>query len=135
MTRPSAATPSGTGGFTLLEILVALAVMAIALVVVLQLFSAGLTALAASDDYLRATVRAEAKMREVLDDDELAERTWSEVTTDGYRFDVAVAAAEKERIANLPVTLLAVDLTVHWSRGTRERSFTLKTMKLVNKKP
>lgn len=125
---------SGAAGFTLLEILVAMSVMAIALVVVFQLFSAGLTGLTVSDDYLQATVRAEAKMREVLDDDKLEERSWSEVTTDGYRFDVAVQAAEKERTEGLPVTLLAVDLTVHWTRGARERAFTLKTMKLMSKK-
>lgn len=135
MIRKRAPLRPGTGGFTLLEILVALAVMAISLVVVFQLFSSGLASLTTSDNYLGAAVRAEAKMREILDDTELAERSWSEITAEGYRFDATVAATATERTRDLPVQLLEVDLTVHWTRGSRERSLTLKTMKLVNRQP
>jgi general secretion pathway protein I len=121
------------GGFTLLEVLVALAVLSIALVAVFELFSANLKGIAASDDYVSAVLRAESKMREILDDDKLTEKSWGEATDDGYRMDATVADAATDRTENLQVKLLEITLTVHWTRGTKERSLTLKTMKLVEK--
>lgn len=120
-------------GFTLLEVLVALAVLGIALVVIFQLFSADLKGLATSDDYANAVIKAESKMREILDDDTLSEKTWSEMTEDGYRIDAVVTNAIAERTENLQVKLLEINLAVHWTSGIRERTITLKTMKLVNK--
>ena len=124
---------SSGNGFTLLEVLVALAVLGIALVAVFQLFSANLRGLAASDDYANAVIKAESKMREILDEDTLEEKTWSETTEDGYTIDTAVTGVETERTENLQVKLLEITLAVHWRSGVRERTFTLKTMKLVNK--
>jgi type II secretion system protein I len=120
-------------GFTLLEVLVATAILGIAVAVVLQLFSANLRALSLSDDYVSATKRAEAKMREILDEPALAETSFGETTADGYRTDVSVTNALPERTENLPVKLLEVSLTVHWTKGMKERSLSLKTMKLVRK--
>jgi general secretion pathway protein I len=120
-------------GFTLLEVLVALAVLGITLVVIFQLFSADLKGLATSDDYANAVIKAESKMREILDDDTLSEKTWSEMTEDGYRIDAVVTNAVAERTENLQVKLLEINLAVHWRSGLRERTITLKTMKLVNK--
>ncbi len=124
----------GQRGFTLLEILVALAIMAMAVVVVLQLFSANIQGLTASDDYVNAVIRAEAKMREILDNSDLAQRSWSEVSNDGYRIDASVSPAAVDRTENLPVQLLQINLTVHWTKGVRERTLTLRTMKMVVKK-
>jgi len=121
------------GGFTLLEVLVAIAILGIAVTVVLQLFSANLRAISVSGDYVSATTKAEAKMREILSDDKLSEKSSSETTDDGYRIDVSITDALKERTDNLQVRLLEIDLTVHWTRGTKEKSLTLKTMKVVNK--
>lgn len=120
-------------GFTLLEVLVALALLGIALVVIFQLFSANLRGLAASDDYANAVIKAESKMREILDDDTLEEKSWSETTQDGYRVEAAVTDAAAARTDNLQVKLLEINLAVHWTSGARERTFTLKTMKLVKK--
>jgi len=120
-------------GFTLLEVLVALAILGIAITVVLQLFSANLRALSNSDDYVSAVIKAEARMREILDDERLTERSWSETTDDGYRVDVSVSDTSKERTENLQVRLLRVDLTLRWTKGTKERSLTLRTLKVVNK--
>ena len=121
------------GGFTLLEVLVAIAILGIAVTVVLQLFSANLRAISVSGDYVSAATKAEAKMREILSDDKLSEKSSSETTDDGYRIDVSVTDALKERTDNLQVRILEIDLTVHWTRGTKERSLAMKTMKLVNK--
>ncbi|MFO0753449.1 MAG: prepilin-type N-terminal cleavage/methylation domain-containing protein [Thermodesulfovibrionales bacterium] len=122
------------GGFTLLEVLVALGVLGIALLVVMQLFSANMRSLSASEDYSTAVVRAEGLLREVLDDEELAEKSWSFRTEDGYRVDVVVQKREEDRIASLPVQLLDVSLTLRWKKGTKDRSFVLTTMKTVARK-
>jgi len=120
-------------GFTLLEVLVALSILGIALTIILQLFSANLRALSASEDYVSAVARAEAKMREVLDDKDLSEKSWSEITDDGYRMDVSINETLKDRTDNLQVRALEVALTVYWTRNTKNKSLTLRTMKVVNK--
>jgi prepilin-type N-terminal cleavage/methylation domain-containing protein len=120
-------------GFTLLEVLVSLSIVAIAVTVVLQLFSADLRAIAASDDYASAVLKAEVKMREVLDNEDLTETSWSEATPDGYRMDVSVSEVLKEKTNNLQVRLLAVGLTTRWFKGTKEKTLALRTIKIVSK--
>ena len=121
-------------GFTLLEILVALALLGVAIVTVLQLFSADIRAIAASEDYVSAVMRAEAKMREVLDDDKLEEGTRSEAMENGCMADVTVSEIMKERTESLPVRLLEITLMFHWTKGTTTRSLTQKTIKVVTKR-
>jgi type II secretion system protein I len=120
-------------GFTLLEILVALAILATAVTIIFQLFSAGLRNIAVSEDVVSAAVRAEAKMREVLSNEELTENSWTETTTDGYTFAVIITEALQEKTDTLPVQVLQIDLAITWTKNTRERSLRLKTYKTVNK--
>ena len=121
-------------GFTLLEILVALALLGVAIVTVLQLFSADIRAIAASEDYVSAVMRAEAKMREILDDDTLEEGTRSEAMENGCVADVTVSEIMKERTESLPVRLLEITLMFHWTKGTTTKSLTQKTIKVVTKR-
>lgn len=120
-------------GFTLIEVLVATSILGIAVAVILQLFSANLRALSFSGDYVSASIKAEARMKEILDDEKIAEKAISETTDDGYRIDVSITEALKERTENLPVKLLEIDMTMSWLKGTKERSLTLKTMKIVKR--
>jgi len=122
-----------SAGFTLLEVIVAIAILGIAITVVLQLFSANLRAISVSGDYVAAATRAEAKMREILSDDRLSEKYFSEATQEGYRIDVSITDVIKERTENLQVKLLEVDLTIHWIQGTKPKSMSLKTLKVVEK--
>lgn len=123
-----------SGGFTLLEVLVALALLSIALVVILQLFSANLRGIATSEDLAKAVMKAESAMREALEDEDIDEKSSSDTTNDGYRIDVAITNAEKGRTENLSLKLLQINITVHWKDGVKERAVTLKTMKAVPKK-
>ncbi|MGE5238662.1 MAG: type IV pilus modification PilV family protein, partial [Chloroflexota bacterium] len=77
-------------GFTLLEVLVAVALLGIAVTVVLQLFSANLRTLAASEDYVAAVTQAEVKMRELLDQESLIETAWTETSEEGHIMDVSI---------------------------------------------
>ena len=126
--------PNTKAGFTLLEVLVAMALLSIALVSIIQLFSINLRGIATSEDLAKAVMRAEATMRDVLDDEDIAEKSSSETTPDGYRVDVAITKAEETRTENLPLELLQISLTVHWKDGVKERTLTLKTMKAVTRK-
>ncbi len=121
-------------GFTLLEVLVALALLSIALIVILQLFSANLKGITASEETAKAMMKADSAMREVLDDEDIAEKSSSETTKDGYRIDVSITNADEDRTGNLSMKLLEINLTVHWRDGAKERTVTLKTMKAVPRK-
>ena len=121
------------GGFTLLEVLVAMALLSISLVAIFELFSADLRGIAKSDDYSHAVIMAESKMREILDQDDLAEKTWTESTEDGYRIDAVVSSTASDRTENLQIKLLEIKLTVSWIKDSKVRTLNLKTLKMVNK--
>ena len=131
--KPSAIGQSEVKGFTLLEVLVALAIMGIATTMIMQLFSADLRAIARSGDVTSAAVRGDSRIRQILADPSLEENTWSEETQDGYRMDIAVSEVAKTRTDNLPVRLMEVDLNIRWIEGMREKSLRLKTMKMIDK--
>ena len=120
-------------GFTLLEVLVAVAILGIAVTIVIQLFSTNVRAISSSEEYLYASAKAESMMREILDDDEISETSFSEITDEGYRMDVSIAEVLNDRTENIQVRLLEIDLTVYWASGTREKSVTLRTMKVLEK--
>jgi type II secretion system protein I len=123
----------GKKGFTLLEVLVSLAIMAIAVTLVVQLFSADLRAIVRSGDITSAAVRGDSRIREILTEPFSADKVWSETTEDGYRMDVSISEVMKERTDNLPVRLMEVVLTVRWMEGIKEKSLSLKTVKMVEK--
>lgn len=126
-------TKAGMRGFTLLEILVALSVMSIAITIVLQLFSANLRTVYRAHTMTAAAIRGEDRMRDILSEPVLLEKSWSERGEDGYRWDISVAEVLKERTDNLPVRLMEVVLTIRWSEGQKEKSFTLKSQKMTDK--
>lgn len=107
--------------------------LSIALLVIIRLFSANLRGISVSEDYIAASSRAEAKMREVLADGAMAEKSWAE-DVDGYRIETSIREALKERTDTLQVKLLEVMVTVYWNKGAREKSVALRTLKTVEKK-
>jgi len=124
---------SSAPGFTLLEVLVATAILGIAVAVVLQLFSANLRALSMSEDYVKASTKAEVKMREILDDSKLVEKAYTEMTDDVYRIDVMITEVQKDRTMNIDVKLMEIDLIISWVKGTKDKSYALRSMKVIKK--
>jgi type II secretion system protein I len=123
-----------SNGFTLLEILVALAILATAVTIIFQLFSASLRNISVSEDVVAASVRAEAKMREVLSREELSADSWTEDTNDGYKFTVNITETLQQKTDSLPLQLLQINITISWIKNSKERSIHLKTYKTVNRK-
>ncbi len=72
-------------------------------------------------------------MREVLEDQEVSERTWDGITDNGYRFQVSVSDTLPERSENLSVKLMEIEVKVYWTQGNKEKSLTLKTLKMLKK--
>jgi len=60
------------GGFTLLEVLIALVIMAISLVIILQIFAGGLRNAWLSRDYHKAILMAQEKMEELCSLEDLS---------------------------------------------------------------
>jgi general secretion pathway protein I len=118
-------------GFTLLEVLVAFVLLVTVVTVILQLFSANIKALSVSEDYASAIVRAESKMREILDNEQLAENVWSETSPEGYRFDITVAKAYEARTKDMPMKILEIGVTMSWKMRGKDKSLILSTMKAV----
>ena len=112
----------------------ALSILGMAATIVFQLFSADLRALRTSEDYVSAAVRADTRMRELVDDDALPVNTWTETTADGYSVDVAVSEVLQDRTKDLPVQLLEIALTVHWMKNSKPKRLTVRTMKMIERK-
>jgi hypothetical protein len=47
--------------------------------------------------------------------------------------DVSVTEVLKERTNALPVQLWEISLTIHWLEGRKEKKYTLRTMKMVDR--
>jgi general secretion pathway protein I len=125
---------NGLEGFTLLEILVALSLIGIALAVVFQLFAANSRSIAASESYVHAAAHAEAVMRSILEDEKFPDATLSGITEDGYRYEASVTKGYEERVQALNVDLYQVKATIYWHDGAREKSLSLQTLKMTEKK-
>ncbi|MBF0559065.1 MAG: prepilin-type N-terminal cleavage/methylation domain-containing protein [Nitrospirae bacterium] len=120
-------------GFTLLEVLVAIALLGMSLLVITRLFSANLRAISVSEDYIVAVARAESRLRELIDDKDLQEKEWSETAGEGYNIDASVKEALKDRTEALKFRLLEIDVTVHWRKLAKDKSVTLRTLKMVER--
>ncbi len=124
-------------GFTLIEVLVAFAILALALGVLLQVFSTGLRNARVSEAYTTATLLAESKLAQVGIEDPLVEGQSVGRFDDRFRWLIEVrpyqesepdAAPERE---GLPVRAYEVVVTVSWDEVHDKRSVSLTTLRLA----
>ncbi|HDZ91572.1 MAG: type II secretion system protein [Deltaproteobacteria bacterium] len=123
-------------GFTLIEILVAISVLAISLVVILQLFSGGLKSVRLSNQYTRAIFYAREKMEELLLTEGLEPGTLDGGSEDSLRWTAQVVLVEpdEEDGPELPFDTLKITLQVMWEEGEKEKRFQISTLKVVEKR-
>lgn len=111
-------------GFTLLELIVAIAILSFGLVGVLQAISAALAASRLAEDYSTAAILAEQKMAELsvsVEDLEAGEDS-------GDFGELFPRFAWSCRVEDSGVEgLLQATVVVSWRSGQRERSFTAET--------
>jgi general secretion pathway protein I len=120
----------GRRGFTLLEVLVALAILSVAVVSMIQLFGQGLRLLKVSGDYQQAVLLADQKAREVetvregvesCDEGDLNKEFSCE-----RRVTVAPVPEELTVVGLAPVRLYRVTVQVRWG-GRSVEVATLRT--------
>ncbi len=123
-------------GFTLIEILVAMMLLAICLVVILQLFSGGLKSGKTAEDYTRAVFYAKEKMEEYLLVEDFQEGVFEGTFDDIYRWRVEVVRHDPEEDDETPslVDLFHVNVAVFWKISEREKKFQLNTLKVTEKR-
>jgi type II secretory pathway pseudopilin PulG len=120
-------------GFTILEVLVSIIILGAAIIILIQLFSADLKAVAASEKFFSAAVSAESRLKEIAADDGLAENSWTETDASGRRIMVAVREVLKERTGPLRLKMLEINLKIYWVSGGREKAIALKTFRAVKR--
>jgi general secretion pathway protein I len=127
----------GKRGFTLVEIVVAMAVLGISLVLVIELFAGGLRLGRASEEYTQAGHLARQKVEEIFLNRGIEEGTEEgefEGTT--YRWEVEVKKvdllpAAMETDYRPPMELYQIRVRIIWNSGSRERSTRIETYRAV----
>jgi general secretion pathway protein I len=121
-------------GFTLIEVLVALMILAVSLGIIFSVFSVGLRGRKAAEDYERATQLAESKLDSIGIDETIQEGVTVGRFDDRFGWKTVVAPYrevgrpdEKDALRR-PMT---VAVTVSWGEPSEERSETLSTLRLV----
>lgn len=114
-------------GFTLLEVLVALAILSVAVVTMLQLFAQGLRLLKVAGDYQQAVLLADQKAREVESVREGVETGQEGVFRWERRATIVPVSEELTVLSPAPVRLFRVSVEVRWSDNRSVEVATLRT--------
>jgi len=123
-------------GFTLIEILVAISILAISLVVILQLFSGGLKSSRLSDEYTRGIFHAREKMGEILLSKEVSAGETEGEFSDSFRWKCQIEPIEdvEEGEEKMPFNMFNIRVDIVWDAGGKEKRFQVSTIKIVEKK-
>jgi general secretion pathway protein I len=124
----------GQDGFTLLEIIVAFALIATAVLLAVQLFSANLRAIATSESHMRAAAYAGAVMREITTDEDFPNNASTSGFVDIYRFETSAVKVDEERNSTINADLYRIDVTLSWREGNRDKTISLSSLKLVERR-
>ncbi len=121
-------------GFSLLEVLVAFAILSISLGVLLQAFATGLRNAGLAEDYTQATLYAESILAAVGREAPLVEGERSGPVNERFSWRSTVSAyseglPDPEQIR---ARAYRVSVEVYWSGLMRNRSVTLETLRLVS---
>ena len=124
-------------GFTLIEVVIALAILGVAFTVILELFSGGLRLGRVSGEYVNAMNYASLKMEELTTKGNVREGTEEGSFDDHYRWQTLVRKLdllpieEKGIDFKPPVELLQIKVNVLWISGAKERSTAIESYKTV----
>ena len=128
----------GQKGFSLIEILVAFAILSLSLGVILRIFAGGGHIAATADEYSRAILTAESLMASLgvekplqpgQSGGEIPGYRWT-VDVTPYPFDQSLLGGQK-----IGFNPFWVDLTVEWGDENDPRAFNLRTLRLIPENP
>jgi general secretion pathway protein I len=124
-------------GFLLIEVVVALAILAVGLTVIIELFSGGLRLGRASMEYTKAVNYARMKMEETMLKPAIEEGTQEGEADDGtFRWQVGVKkvdllSIDKSIDYKPPIDLFQVRIDVFWKSGSKEKSTSVESLKAI----
>lgn len=132
----------GRAGFTLIEVLVALAILSLTLVPLLQIYSRAAGNAKTADLYVRASAVAESVIALAGVETALAPGASSGRAADVFEWTLTVrpyspqsgtesgTGTEATMAAGLAVEIYEVEAVVNWTMGITPRSVTLKTLRV-----
>jgi general secretion pathway protein I len=131
-------TRSRAGGFTLLEIAVALAIVGIGMVACMQVFSGSLQLQGRASRQTRAVMRARTEMDKIVFDP--PKKLETQITSpEGFRTHIMVRAAKVPDEVSAPPDETEIEedelpryvqVDVEWEDGRGRKTYTLKTLAL-----
>lgn len=122
----------GERGFTLLEVIVAFAIVALALSAIFQIFSTGLRSSVVTENYNMATLLADSKLAGIGIEEPLEAGDQSGTFDNGFRWEANIRPYDDGGSTFTPGEIQAfeVTVTVKWGGVVRERSLSLATLRL-----
>ena len=126
-------------GFTLLEVVVALAILGITLTVIIELFAGGLRLARTSKEYTKAISYAHTKMEDIGSRQNIEEGVSEGEFDDVYHWRVEMNKVnllpiERPWEVKPPVELFQVRVEVLWKSGSKERSARIESYRTVKVK-
>lgn len=122
-------------GFTLIEVVVALAILGVGLTVIIELFSGGLRLGGVSMEYTKAVNYARMKMEETMAKPAVEAGTQEGESDDKiFRWQIGVKkvdllSIDKSIDYKPPVELFQVKIDVFWKSGAKEKSMSVESLK------
>ena len=123
-------------GFTLIEVLVAVAILGVGLTVIIELFSGGLRLGRASGEYTKAVNYARIKMEEIAVKPTIKEGSEEGEFDETFRWQVEVKKVEILPIENKPdfkppAQFFQVRINIIWKSGLREKSTHIESYRTI----
>ena len=123
-------------GFTLIEVVVALAILSVGLTVIIELFAGGLRLARTSEEYTKAVNYARIKMEEIAVKSKMEEGSEEGKFDETFRWQVGVKKVdvlpiEKKPDIKIPVELFQVQVRVIWKSGSKERSTYVESYRTI----
>jgi general secretion pathway protein I len=123
-------------GFTLIEVVVAIAILSVGLTVIIELFAGGLRLARVSEEYTKAVNYGRIKMEEIAVKPKMKEGSEEGKFDETFHWQVGVKKVdvlpiEKKQDLKVPVELFQIQVKVIWKSGSKERSTSVETYKTI----
>lgn len=123
-------------GFTLIEIMVSMAILGIALTVVMELFSGGLRLGRKSEEYSRAVFYGRQLLEELCLKKEFPNPKEEGIFEEEYRWQYEIEPVflvDENKEEKFPLRVFKIKVFVFWFTGDKQKSLVFETIKSVAK--